>query len=231
MHFRSSKLFTIALALMGLGLSAQSAKAAFTIDLGTTFTGADPSGTGPWVTAAFDQQNATTVRLTLTSNLNSPNEFISDLLFNFNPNKNLSGLSFTKISGTPTRDPTIGKSLNGFQLNGPSGDFDISFSFTTSNSGGGAKRFSQGDSFVYDISLIGGLLESDFDFGSYDCDFDFGPRSGAHVQGIAYGAGSGKISDEGNTITAPAPAGLILLASAVPVLAFRRLIRRKPIAA
>jgi hypothetical protein len=229
MHFRLSRITIIAVAAVGLSLTAQPARAAFTIDLGTTFTGADPSGSGPWITATFDQQNATTVRLTLTSNLNSSSEFISDWLFNFNPSKNLAGLSFAKISATVTEDPTIGKSLNGFQLNGPSGNFDISFSFATSNSGGGTKRFSQGDSVVYDISLAGGLLESDFNFGSNDSDFDPAPKSGAHVQGIANG-GSGKISDGGNNNVVPAPAGLILLATAVPVFALRRLVRRKQVA-
>jgi len=59
-------------------------------------------------------------------------------------------------------------------------------------------------------------------------------RIGIHVQAFADGESEGFVNEDGgggggNAV--PAPAGLILLASAVPVLAFRRLIRRKPVAA
>jgi hypothetical protein len=54
---------------------------------------------------------------------------------------------------------------------------------------------------------------------------DYGTSDGFEEWGAKLGGGGG-----GGSVV-PAPAGLILLASAVPVLAFRRLIRRKPSAA
>jgi hypothetical protein len=202
-------LLSAAVAALVVPLAAPSASAAYTIELNQSYQGASPSGDPPWISASFSQQDSDTVRLTLTSRLEG-SEYVCDWLFNLNPSIDATGLSFSLFSSTLSLNHPPEAGNNAFALDGTSGRFDIAFHFELWSYDLDA-RFSADDEVVYDISRAGGLLESDFAFGSEGSSFRVPPISVANVSGIGPEFATGSIRDSGASLNAvPAPPALIL---------------------
>ena len=202
-------MLSAAVAALVVPLAAPSASAAYTIELNQSYQGASPSGDPPWLSASFSQQDSDTVRLTLTSRLEG-SEYACDWLFNLNPAFDAAGLSFSPVSSTLSLNHPPEAGNNAFALDGTSGRFDIAFHFELWSYDLDA-RFSADDEVVYDISRAGGLLESDFAFGSEGSSFRVPPISVANVSGIGPEFATGSIRDSGASLNAvPAPPALIL---------------------
>ncbi len=181
-----------------------------TFNYNFTFSGTDPAGTPPWLTATFDDHGGTgSVTLTMTASNLVGTEFISRWYFNLDPNLNPASLTFTYVSGDTAS--SIGHATNDFKADGD-GYYDILFSFPTA---GSQNRFDAGENSVYTISGISSLTADSFDFlsvsipsaavgtGTY--------LAAAHVQSIGTpGEGSGWIAPVGQQVV-PEPATLILL--------------------
>ncbi|MDZ4779253.1 MAG: hypothetical protein SGJ19_03265 [Planctomycetia bacterium] len=158
------------------------------LEFNDAFTGDDPAGTPAWLTAVFENTVANTVQLTLTANLQDPNEFNSNVWFNYS-GADASELVFSYVSGilgTFTGDTD--------QFNGGAGvKYDINGEYPTSNKNP-ALRFDGADTSVFTIFRAAGLDESDFNVvansgGNVNNRF----IATAHVQGIDGPAGSGHI--------------------------------------
>jgi hypothetical protein len=203
-----------------LSLAATGANAAVTFTYNDLITGTAPSGTGPWLTALFeDTATPGQVKLTLTSDLNDLDEFWSKIYFNLNPDLDASDLSATNVTNTGGFDfPTFDTGT----FNDAGNTFDIEFGFETAGSSGGVKRFSNSDIFVVTFLLnAAGLDATDFAFPADGK----GYYSSAHVQGIATGAGSGKLGpdDPFGPTEVPLPAAAwLFMAGLVPLAGFLR---------
>ena len=204
------------LALGILLIAAYSARADFTVGLNQTFKGNSPSGSSPWLSATFEQIDADTVRLTMISDLSSSSEFVSKWFFNLNPALNAAQLRFTEVSlGNVGKAPTIQSSNDAFNGLGKSGDFDILFKFKTSDRKDGGDRFREGSEIIYDVSLVGGGLRAD--------DFNYSSPGGKLSEpgtSVARIRGTGPDGNQDGDVVdaAPAPAGIVLMASALPAL-------------
>ena len=107
-----------------------------------------PITSDPWVAATFTNLAPNVVRLKLASNLVG-DEFVSRIVFNFDPTLSLDNLSFVNVASYGDfLPPTIAKDEN--EIIGGSGtEFDIGFSFSTSNIV--SHRFNLTDALIYDI--------------------------------------------------------------------------------
>jgi hypothetical protein len=76
---------TVIVVAFGTTLITSQAKGDITFNLGTSFNGTQPSGSAPWLTADFKTVAPNTVTLTLTTDLKSPSEFITQFAFNIAP--------------------------------------------------------------------------------------------------------------------------------------------------
>lgn len=176
--------------------------AVITLEYDYEFSGATPpAGEIPWMTATFEDVGGDTVRLTISTAGLSPGEFIDGkgIFFNFNPDKDPTGLVFTHVSGN---DPdSISTGVDAFPADGVGGEFDINIAWAA----GRWDRLLAGEEVVIDISMPG-LLASDFMFLSTPSSAFNGLVSAAHVQGIAP---DGELS--GWVTPIPEPATLFLL--------------------
>ncbi len=183
--------------------------------------GTAPVGTAPWLTAIFDDENTPgTVKLKLVATNLTGSEFVSEWNFNLNPALSPTNIAFSapiKTGGNGFDTPTISKLINSFSA-GPDGSYDIEFSFATSNSGGGTRRFGVGEMAEYVITGSGpaaGLVAADFNFLSQTGNTGVGGpyRTGAHVQSIG-GSNSGWVTVDPsfNPFGIPEPTTLVLLA-------------------
>ncbi len=174
--------------------------------------------------ATFEQQDTNTVRLKLTSNLQSSNEFVDKWYFNLNPSLNAADLAFAKVSlGNVGKAPKINYHDDAFNGQGGSGKFDIQFNFSNSKHDSGSNQFRQGSEVVYDISMAGGLTEADFNFQSVGSKLPSAPISVAKVRGTgSKGRDTGDIMN-----SAPAPTGIVLAASGLPILLVGSRLRRR----
>lgn len=194
---------------------AVSAKADFTLGYETTYTGTSPSGSAPWLTATFED-NAQGVLLTLTNTLHVPNEFLSEVAFNFD--SSVSGLTATFVSGQNGTFSTGNNIKNGW---GDAGKFDFGFLFETSNN---SNRFTMGEVAVFQLKADTQPTSSQF-----LAITDKGYLSAAHFQGYSDG-GSGKVS--GCIRSVPEPASMALILIGVPFAIFhrRRMTRKNSVA-
>ena len=166
--------------------------------------GNEPVGSGPWLSAVFDDGDTPgSVSLTLTALDLAPTEFISKWYFNLDPALAPEDLDFS----SPTKiglfsDPEVEAEADDFNVAG-SGRHDIVFEFSTSNKGGGVRRFGSGESATFLITGIPTLMAWSFNFDSTGGGNGAFPTA-AHVQGIP-GGGSGWVS-------VPEPATLSVLA-------------------
>jgi hypothetical protein len=178
--------------------------------------GATPASSAPWLTATF-QNISGGVQLTLTSVLDVPSEFITEVLFNVNPAIRPSNLAITTDANAPVA-PTIRHTRQDVQ-NGTGGGgltrgFDILIKWGPPFSNG-PNRFNGTDVDTFKF-LLPGLTESDFDYAN-----EGGVKMTAKIQGIP-GDRSGHIY---NTTPVPEPATWI--AGALALLPFgASLIRR-----
>ena len=224
---------------IALASFAYTAQASLIIELDTNFSNATtPFGTAPWLRATFETQNATTVRLTMDSLLQDPNEFVDGgqgWFFNLNPifdanNLIFNQVSFAGITATGAGGVVINTGIDFTNADG-GGLYDIQFDLVGAPP---PNRFGMGSQLVYDISLAGGLNELDFDFSSTPLGGNGIWKSAAHVQGIQSGDGSSYIGGDGETsctencgggppnVLVPEPSTLFLLGSALLALSLRR---------
>ena len=184
-------------------------------DLDYTISASDPAGAAPWLTATFDDGGSTgTVYLTLETTNLTGGEYVSQWMFNVNPDlaSQLGDLQFdlTVLSGTFDA-PVVTTGENAYKADGD-GYFDIKIDFSEED-GGMAHRFNAGDSAMYTISGISSLAADSFDFISVPGGGAGEYITAAHVQGI--GENSGWVST-------PEPGTLSLLAVGAAALLRRR---------
>ena len=152
-----------------------------TFELDYEFSGATPpEGAAPWLTATFDDGVSTdSVELTMVASGIIEEEFVGDhpaggWYFNLNPAFDPTSLVFAYDSGNEADQILTG--ANAYGADGD-GDYDIVFGWTD-------PRLTPGQTSIYKISRIGGLVAGDFDFLSSPAG-GHGPfKTAAHVQGI-----------------------------------------------
>jgi hypothetical protein len=137
----------------------------------------------------------------------------------FNVNGNNYGISSSGLSNIAPSD--FGSTINGNNLTKPDAPDGIQWGIVNSgyvdgSGNGGIKN----EPFVQDTATIKFTVTDDFLLS--------GIKGTEFVYGTAYGEGGGPGGGGGNAV--PAPAGLILLATALPVFALRRIVRRKRVA-
>lgn len=181
------------------GLTAPSAHAAtITLGLDEEFSGGTQpaSATTPWVSVTFDDSfgGANTVRVTLSAqNLTGgqAGESLANFYLNFDPLLDASNLSITIVDSADSIPNAVQKGNNLFMADGD-GFFDIAFNFPQPP-GGGAFRFTEGETTIYDLSYTSAIDITSFVFES-----EMGGGNGtyfaaAQIQGTGGGAESGWI--------------------------------------
>ena len=136
-----------------------------------------PVNTPPWMTATFESVNSNTVRLTMSADNLSGEEFISKWFFNFDGNA--SSLGFAYVSGPASSNIYQGES-NNTKADGD-GYYDIGFYFPTSS----GSRFDAGKTVVYDITYTSAITASSFNVFSAPGGGNGSYLTAAHVQSIA----------------------------------------------
>lgn len=185
-----------------------------TIELGTIFTGATPSGNAPWLTATFtfDTNGAPNVgTLTLTSQLHSA-DFVGgpSIGWGFHLNTGISAIACT--SGNCADNVLSTGSYNAGPLKK---DWNLAFEWLAGD------RLVSGDWATYDITFSNALAGSPFGTNTDPHNKIGGWLSVAHVQGISAtdcsgwivgGTGQGAQGDDGTcarpTINVPEPSVL-----------------------
>jgi hypothetical protein len=184
----------------------------FDFQLTREFTGgATPFGTAPWATLTFRDSAPGHVELNIALRLQDPDEFVSNVWFNFAPTADVAKLNFAYTSG----DALAGfvKKADG-NASGGANSFDVEFRYATSNVKGGASRFKSSDSSLYDITCAPGCSPG---FGAESFNVLASTTNGnpafhaaANVQGIGPSVNlSGKIGDA--PVAVPEPASLLLV--------------------
>ena len=156
-----------------------------TFDLDYEFSGATPpAGPAPWITATFDDSfgGANTLRLTMDTGNLVDNEFVSKWLFNFDDNRDVTQLSFTVVATSGSTPININTGMNAFKADGD-GYFDIEFDFPPPP-GAFMKKFTAGETVVYDITYTSAIDVFAFNYGSAPGGGAGTFLSAAHVQGI-----------------------------------------------
>jgi hypothetical protein len=206
--------------LVLLGASHQEARAGFTLDLGNAaIQGVTGPGSGQ-LTAPYGTLdivgNTTTGLLTFTlsasaQNAGSPiNAVYNDISFNTHLTL---GTDFTLVSAS-----------NGGTI-GAGGNVSVfgNFKYTVGGSGNSDRE----NPYVFVLQLADPSKATAENFTLANSD---GKTFAAHLYtDIGSGGTTGFISMQGSVVATPAPAGLVLLASAAPVLLLRRFVRRKTI--
>jgi len=171
------------------------------------YTGTAPSGTAPWLRVTFENmgtsiQGNKIVRLTFEALSINPGEFVTNWYFNLNPN-----IDLTKLTSQYFYGPQATFSFGEDQFKAPGdGNFDMKVSFPTAENG----RFGYTGNARYQIESP----DSSFSIASFN--FYSTPDTGdgksflsaAHVQGLAYGDGSGHVAP---MTLVPEPGTLLLL--------------------
>lgn len=184
------------------------------------FSGAPPSGPPPWLKVAFDDEDTPgSVLFELTALNLVDKEFVSKLYLNFDPALDVTGLIFDDpVKVGQFSVPSVSLDEDGWNVAG-SGRYDIKLKFSTSNKGGGTKRFGAGESLLFAISGIPTLTADSFDF------FSTGGGNGAfplaaHIQSINCGD-SGWVTDAGGGVI-PEPVTMTLMSAGGLVILRRR---------
>jgi MYXO-CTERM domain-containing protein len=212
-----------ALAVAALAVPASAGTVVFELD--TVISGDTPGGPAPYATMTFTDVGAGQVSGQFQATGLAASEFISELLFSIDPLVSVSSLSLGSYSTSGMFElPDVDVDLN--DHNGIQGSrYDIELDFATSNSRGGVKRFTQGDS----LSFLIESSDSDFDSSSFSVLVD--RRNGGtnpyynqmHIQGIA-GGGSAKVSGGPTMVpnAVPTPSAAMAGMAMLGIAAFRR---------
>jgi hypothetical protein len=187
------------------------ARATLVFPLNTTFNGAQPTSTPPYLTAIFSTVVPGTVHLSLTSSLSTSSEFFSAVAFNVSPTIAPSSLTIMPFTGNSGfTNPTVQASTDNAQ-NLPGGGaegtgFDILLSFSTTSG-----LFNGTDIANFLITGVPTLTENDFNVPST-------PTQGAplviaaEVQGIPCTGGTNCVGGfTSGAVTVPEPLSMALL--------------------
>jgi len=254
MRLVSPRLWILALAAIGLGLSAQPAKANWIFSSGGLSASADFTVVSGTLTV--------TLKNTASVSPNDPASVLSALFFNYSGS---GSISFTPLGMGHTAALASGSANYSGTYNGFAKDIGGEWAFKSGVNGfnyglssTGLNLFGPGDRFNNnDLSppaepdgIQWGIVNSGYVDGSGNggingegfvrdtATFKFAVSSGfdptkitavQFLYGTALGEGGG--GGTPHDVVTPAPAGLILLVSGLPVLALRRVLRRKPVTA
>lgn len=146
-------------------------------------------------------------------------DYVRNWAFNFSGNADSLVFSHTTKSGTFT-DPTFHSPAS--NLGGGNPPFSFSLQFSTSNSGGGARRLENSESLAFDLSLAGGGLLTVDDFLGTLRHMDQNL-----VSGVFFAGNSGSFHYKGEQPPIPEPATFAFGGLVVAGLAFAEMRRRK----
>ncbi len=143
-----------------------SARATLVFSLSTTFSGPSPTSTPPYLTADFATVVPGIVALSLTSSLETPSEFFSEVAFNVSPTITPGSLTITPFVGNSGFTNPLAHNTTDNAQNLPGGGaqgsgFDVMLSFST---GLPATRFNGTDVANFLITGVPTLTEHDFNF-------------------------------------------------------------------
>lgn len=197
----------LAVGILGCVPLAQAAVVTF--DYTLTFSGTAPTTSAPWLTATFDDHNATgSVSLTITAN-GLGSQSITSIYFNLDPALSASSLVFSLDAGSSTAPaPAVFQGTNAYRADGD-GYYDIKLDFPPP---GGMQRFDNNDTAFFTITGVN-LTANSFQFLSQPGPGNNpGPYySAAHIQGIPTGYGT----TSGWVAPVPVPAALWMFAPAL----------------
>jgi hypothetical protein len=212
----AKKAYRLGLLALALPIFAVQASADVTFDLNMVVTGDTPVGDDPWARVTIEDIGANMVRITgynLTDE--EDGQFITDFFLNIDPFVNdLVASNF--VNGAKFNpDDTAYFGEDSFGTAGY--NFDLRFSFDTTNSGGGEFRLNPGQSAGFDLTGTGLSSASFLAFAGKTGEQEFNLYALAHVQGIpGDGEGSSKIG------AVPEPATMSVLALGAAALLRRR---------
>jgi hypothetical protein len=206
-------------ALLGLSLTAQPAKAGFTVELTVTNeSNVSNALTGVYATVEGHALSLNSIQFTVTPNdlLWGAGNTVKVFQFGFNNSASTGNLTFSNLptgwasDGTGNMDG-FGSFISRVGDNGQQDDVDpLIFTVTTANAFGSNSA-----------------LEAAFQNDNAE-----GHEFAAHMRGFSFNGTTSAFFTDGDTPgggvePTPAPAGILLLASAIPVLGLRRILRRK----
>ena len=204
-------------ALLGIMISAglgQAHAATLQLDFDLSFgdptdpNTAPPAGSGPYLTALFDDNNSTgSVTLTLTVAGDVGDAEVTAVYLNVDDVIGAENLIITKTGGTGPAPNSIGQSTNTFKA-ANDGLFDILIGLPPP----GGDRFGAGETLVFDITATG-LVAGDFNYWSAPDPAELdpsGPFLGAAKFATTSGCdtGAGECSDWIGAVPVPAAAWL-----------------------
>ena len=184
----------MAIAVFAVASAGSNVSADLTFAVATPINGTTPLGT---LNAAFVDNGAGIVDLTMTSNLSNASEFISHWGFNyvstFTDVSNLAVI-FQSSTGTVRLADTVNTTLNNGTFHPPSvGKFDLVFAWTGSD-----HSFGPSSSITYELIYTGSQT---FNSSTFDATSSGGSISGApfysaaKIQGIPRGGQSGELGN------------------------------------
>jgi hypothetical protein len=207
---------TITLVTIAIAATAMQASV-ITYGMSKTY-GATPQLPAPWMWLTIDDEgSAGSVKMTFAVTNLASSEFISKWLMNLDPAMDPTALVFANpVQSGSFELPSISAGVNAHN-GGGTGKYDLLFGFTTSNSQGGAKRFTDDDVLTYSVSGIATLTAGSFDVLASPGGSNGPFESIAHMQGIG-GEDSAWIAPE----EVPEPLTLSVLAAGGMLLLRRR---------
>lgn len=231
---RNVKFFIYILLLTAAALMVRTPAYAYIyITYDEVYTGGQPAGDTPWLTALFENPGEdlmaggydfnSGVLLTLDSTGLAGSEFVSNWYFNLNPGLNVEDLTFTYVSGVvPGKKNVDWTSADGFKQSGKGIPLNVRIPFVTKND----SRF--GDDLVSQILITGieGLLAEDFNFSVEAKGDEY--VSVAHIQGIENDPeGSAWVKGYDPPLTTvPEPSTWLLMALGLAILPIARRLGR-----